>query len=103
GTVAEELEVLKDAADVPPEERHFGAFEPRQVAPTDDDPAARRLELLEQEPDDRRLPRSRWADDEHELPLLDHEGGALESDDVRLVHLADVLEDDHRGRGGGGA
>src|SRR4029079_19706099 len=37
GTVAEELEVLEDTADVAPEERNLGALEPRQVAPADDD------------------------------------------------------------------
>ncbi len=40
------------------------------------------------------------ADDEDELALLDHERRPLERDDVRLVDLADVLEDDHRRRGG---
>ena len=63
------------------------------------------LELLEQEPDHRRLPRARGADEEDELPLLDHERDAFERGHVRLVDLRHVLEDDHgsgpcgRGRG----
>src|SRR5215217_342294 len=44
-----------------------------QVTAADDDPAGRRLELLEQQPHHRRLPRARWADEEDELALLDHE------------------------------
>src|SRR4030095_10883748 len=44
----------------------------------------------------RRLPGARRAYEEDELALLDHERGVLERDDVRVVHLADVLEDDHR-------
>ena len=42
------------------------------------------------------LPEPGRADDEHELALLDHEGDAVERDDVRVVDLAHVLEDDHR-------
>ena len=97
--VAEQLEVLEDAADVAAQQRHLRALEPRQVAPADDDAPARRLELLEEEPDDRRLARAGRADDEDELALLDHERRAIERDDVRVVDLADVLEHDHRRRG----
>ena len=45
------------------------------------------------------LPEPDGPDDEDELALLDHERDTVERDDVRLVDLADVLEDDHRRRG----
>jgi hypothetical protein len=38
------------------------------------------------------------SDDEDELALVDHEGDILQRDDVGFVHLADLLEDDHRPR-----
>src|SRR5215211_4821613 len=71
--VGKELEVLEDAADVAAQLRHLRATQAGQVTAADDDPAGRRLELLEQQPHHRRLPRARWADEEDELALLDHE------------------------------
>ena len=97
GAVEEELEVLEHAAEVPAEQRHLGALKPAEVAPSDDDPALCRLDLLQQEPDDGRLPGAGGADDEHELALVDDERDALERPDAGLVDLLDALEDDHRG------
>src|SRR5436309_2437476 len=73
----------------------------REVASADHDLAPRRLELLEQEPDDRRLARPGGADDEDELALLDHEADVPESRDIGLVDLCDRLEHDHRARARG--
>src|SRR5918999_1442207 len=73
---------------------------PAEVSPTDDDRPRGRLELLEEQPDHRGLSRSGGPDKEDELALLDHERRALERDHVRLVDLVDVLEHDHRARGG---
>ena len=78
GAVREELEVLEDAADVPSEQRDLRALEAHEIAPADDDATFGRLELLEDEPDHRRLARSGSADDEYELALVDREGHAVE-------------------------
>src|SRR5205823_10525165 len=98
------LEVLEHAADVAAEKRDARALEAGEVATADDDPTVRRLELLEEEADDRRLAGSGGADDEDELALLDHERDVLERADVGVVRLRDAVEDDHRarrlGRGG---
>ncbi len=91
----EQLEVLEHAADVAAKQRHLRGLEPAEVAPADEDAPRGRLELLEQQPDDRRLAGAGGADDEDELPLVDHERDAVQGDDVRLVHLAHVLDDDH--------
>ena len=56
GAVGQQLEVLEDAADVPAQHRHLRVLEPGELAAADDDPARRRLELLEEEAHDRRLP-----------------------------------------------
>jgi hypothetical protein len=97
GAVREELEVLEHTTDVAAQERDLGALEAVQVTAADDDSALRRLELLEDEPDDRRLPGARGADDEDELALVDREGDPVECDDVRVVDLLHVLEHDHGG------
>src|SRR3954470_4321126 len=99
--VRQQLEVLEDAADVAAQQRHLAARQPREVAPADHDPAVGRLELLQQQPDQRRLAGSRRADDEDELALVDAERDVAESDDVWLVDLRHVLEHDHRPRRGG--
>src|SRR4051794_21063370 len=101
-TRRQQLEVLEHAADVAPQLRHLGVLEAREVAAADHDPALRRLDLLQQQLDQRRLARARRADDEHELALLDHERDGAQRDDVRLVHLRHRVEDDHRPRTGGG-
>ena len=44
------------------------------------------------------LPEPEGPTHEDELALLDHERDAIDGGDVRLVDLADVLEDDHRRR-----
>src|SRR5918995_657848 len=100
GAVRKELEVLEDAAEVAAQERHLRALEAAEVAPADDDAAARRLDFLQEEPDERRLAGAGRADDEDELALLDDEGHAVECPHpVRLIDLADVLEHDHRRAG----
>jgi hypothetical protein len=71
--VGQELEVLEHAPEVAPEQRNLRVLEPTEVAPADDDPPPRRLELLEEQANDRRLARPRCADDEDELALLDRE------------------------------
>ena len=94
--VGQQLEVLEYAADVAAQHRHLGALEPRQVAAADDDLAARRLELLQQQAHERRLARAGRADDEHELALVDVERDVAERDDIGLVDLRHALEHDHR-------
>src|SRR5581483_1695284 len=73
GTAREQLEVLEDTADVAPKHGHLRALEPSELAAADHDLAARRLELLEEQADKRRLAGARGADDEHELALVDVE------------------------------
>ena len=97
GLVGQQLEVLEDAADVAPQQRHLGVPQRLQVATRDQDAALRRLELLEDELHERRLARPGGSDQEDELALLDVEGDVAEADDVDLafIRLADVLEHDH--------
>jgi len=92
----EKLEVLEDAADVPAQLRNLGILESHELAAAHDDPAARGLELLEQETHDRRLARPGRSDEEDELAFLDREGNVAKRDHVWLVDLLDVLEHDHR-------
>ena len=103
GAARQQLEVLEDAADVAAQQRHLAVLEPRQVAAADEDPAGGRLDLLQQQLDERRLAGAGRADDEDELALVDHERDAVERDDVGLVHLRDAVEDDHRPRARDGA
>ncbi len=98
GAGRKELEVLEDAADVAAQLRDVRAAEPGQVAAADEDPPAGRLELLQQEADDRRLAGTGGADDEDELALLDHERDVAERRHVGVVDLGDGFEDDHRAR-----
>ena len=83
--------------------RRSGTFEPlsrAEVAAADDDPAGGRLDLLQRRRTSVDLPDPDAPDDEDELALLDDERDAVERRHViRLVDLADVLEDDHRGAG----
>ena len=98
-TVREQLEVLEDAADVAAQVRHLRALEARQVAAADDDLARGRLDLLQHEPDHRRLARAGGPDDEDEVALLDHERDVRQRGDIRLVDLAHGVENDHRAGG----
>src|SRR5206468_6092141 len=70
--------------------------QPADVAAAEDDAPLRRLELLQQEPCERRLAGARSSDDEDELALVDPEADLVEGCDVRLVDLRDGLEHDHR-------
>ena len=95
--VRQQLEVLEHAAEVAAQQRHLRVLEAAEVASAHEDPAGGRLELLQQQPDDRRLAGAGRADDEHELALVDHERDTVERGDLRLVDLAHFLEHDHRG------
>src|SRR5262249_38897987 len=88
--------------DVAPQERHLRALETAELAAADDDLPGGRLELLQHQPDDRRLARARGAHDEDELALVDRKRDVAQRGDVGLVDLRHVLEHDHRrarGRG----
>ena len=98
GSVRQQLEVLEDTGDVPAQLRDLAARQADEVASRDDDPARGRLELLQQEAHDGRLPRARRADDEDELALVDDERDIRQRGDVRLVDLRHAVEDDHRVR-----
>ena len=79
--------------------RSIGTFErlsrARSRPPTTIFPRGR-VELLQQQADERRLAGAGRADDEHELALVDVERDVPQRDDVGLVDLRDPLEDDHR-------
>src|SRR5207302_835815 len=83
-----------DAADVAAQQRHLAVLETRQVASADEDPPGRRLDLLQEQLDERRLARAGGADDEDEFALVDHEGNPVQRGDVGLVDLCDAVEDD---------
>src|SRR5205807_5427550 len=86
------------APDVAAQPRYVGVRQPSDVAAAEDDAPVRRLELLQQQPHERRLAGARRAHHEDELALVDREVDRVERRDVRLVDLRDVLEQDHRAR-----
>ena len=98
GAVREQLEVLEDAADVAAQHRHLRPLEPRRSRPPTTILPLGRLELLQQQADERRLARAGGADDEDELALVDVERDVAQRDDVGLVDLRHRLEHDHRRR-----
>src|SRR5262249_45342290 len=59
-----------------------------------------RLELLQQQPHERRLTGAGGADDEDELALVNAEADLPERDHVGVVDLRHGLEHDHRARTG---
>ncbi len=91
------LKSWKTQPDVSPQERDLRVLETHEVAAADDDPPLGRLELLEDEPDNRGFAGAGRPDHEDELAFVDREGDTVERDDAGLVDLPDVLEHDHRG------
>ncbi len=69
--------------------------EPADVAARDEHTPLGGDFVTEQELEQRRFPRTRGPDEEHELALGDIEVDLTQGDDVALVGLADVLESNH--------
>ena len=93
--VGQQLEVLEDAADVAAELGDPRALELAERAAADEDRALGRVELLDQQPDERRLARAGLADQEHPLALVDAQRDVAQADDLAVVDLRDALEHDH--------
>src|SRR3989442_3996716 len=71
GQVGEQLEILEDHADLPPQVRQVAPLEPAQVLPLDVDAAAGRLLLADQEADQRRLAGAAGTHEKDEILLWD--------------------------------
>ena len=93
--VGQQLEVLEHAADVAAQERHLAAAQRGEIAAGHQDAALSGFQLLQDQLDEGRLAGSGRADEEDELALRDVPGEVLQAHHVRLVDLADVLENDH--------
>ena len=98
--VRQQLEVLEDDAEVAAVVRDLLAADLRQVAPRDRDRAVRRLDLLDQQPHDRRLAGAGRADEEHELARVDRERRVLQAHVAARVLLRDAAEVDDGTRHG---
>src|SRR5439155_24578248 len=97
GFVLQQLEVLEDGADVPPELRDAPPRgQPGQALARDIDVARGGLLFLQEQPERRGLPRTGRSDQEDELPLLDLDAHVVERGDVFRIRLRDVLEADHQ-------
>jgi hypothetical protein len=95
GAVREQLEVLEDATDVATQQRYLPRAQLADVLARHPDAAAVGAVLLQEQTDERGLPRPGGADEEHELLLGDVAGHTPQGDDIVLVRLGDVLESNH--------
>src|ERR1700730_14289099 len=75
GEVGKQLEILKDHADLAPQEGQVAALEASQVLAVDVDPAGGHLLLADQEPDQGRLAGAARSDQKDEVLLGDDECG----------------------------
>ena len=96
GPVRQQLEVLEHDPDVPAVIRNAPSLDLGQVTAGHADRSLGRIELLDQQPHDRRLARARAADEEHEVLAVDREGRLIEADVAGRVALRDAPELDHR-------
>jgi hypothetical protein len=96
--VGQQLEVLEDDAEVAAVVRHLFAVDLAQVASSDTDRPARRLEFLEEQPHDGRFARPGLPDEEHKFAPRHGERDVVQPDIARFVGLVDPAELDY-GRG----
>ena len=96
--VREQLEVLEDDPEVAAVVRDLLARDLGEVASRDGDRAVGRLDLLDQQPHDRRLARAGGADEEDELAGKHGERGVLEAEVSAGVLLGDRAQVDDRAR-----
>src|SRR6267143_2654781 len=73
GQVGQQLEILEDHADLPPQVRQVAPLEEAQVLPLDVDAAGGRLLLADQEADQRRLSGTAWTHEKDEVLLGNRE------------------------------
>src|SRR5256886_7075021 len=94
GTDREELRVLEDDADRPPERGHLAALEPPEVMAEHGDVALRGELVTVEEPQQRRLARAGGSGEDDELALVDREGDVAQRRDLHgpdRVHLPVVF------------
>ena len=75
---------------------HARALERAERAAADQDRALGRVELLDQQADERRLARAGLADQEHPLALVDPQRDVAQAHHAPVVDLRHALEHDHR-------
>src|SRR5262249_30427732 len=96
GAIGQELEVLEHRADVAPQLGDLLLREGADVAARDPDAALGRVELADQELDQRRLPAAGRADEEDELAAADRQRDSVERHVAAGVDLGHVAQLDDR-------
>src|SRR6266566_4930659 len=99
GQVGQQLEILEDHADLPPEVRQVAPLEPAQVLSFDVDAAGRRFFLADQETHQRRLPGATGTDEKDEVLLGNFEADVAQRDRAVGIGLLHTLQADLRGGG----
>src|SRR5207253_2836716 len=99
GQVGQQLEILEDHADLPPEVRQVAPLEPAQVLPLDVDAAGGRFLLADQEAHERGLPGAAGADEKDEILLGNFEADVAQRDRAVGIGLLHTLQADLRGGG----
>src|SRR2546430_2534977 len=100
GQVGQQLEILEDHADLPPEVRQVAPLEPAQILPLDVDAAGGRFLLADQEAHERGLPGAAGADEKDEVLLGNFEADIAQRDRAVGIGLLHTLQADLRGGGG---
>ena len=87
--------VLEDDAETAPQIRHLAALHVDDIAPIDEEAAARRQLLAEQHLDERGFARAAGADDEDEVSRFDIDIHMVEGHSSILIDLRDIAHVDH--------
>ena len=92
----EELEVLEDDPDLATHLRDLAARQPGEVLAVEDDVAAGRDLVADEQLDERGLARAGRADEEHEIPFRDGQVHVAQRDLAVRVLLGDVVQHEDR-------
>jgi len=98
GAVGQQLEVLKDGADVAPQQRDLLVRQAADVASRDPHLALGRVELADQQLDQGRLAAARRTDQEDELAAPNRQRDSFQGKVATRIDLGDVVELDDRRR-----
>src|SRR6266849_217570 len=94
--VGQQLEILEDHADLPPQVREMAPLEAAQILPLDMDGAGGRLLLADQEADQRRLAGAAGTNEKHEVLLGNFEGDIAQGNGAVGIGFLDALQADLR-------
>src|ERR1700716_436261 len=96
GQVGQQLEILEDHADLPPQVREMAPLEAAQILPLDLDDASGRLLLADQEADQRRLAGAARTNEKDEVLLGNFERDVAQRDCAVGIGLLHALQPDLR-------